>query len=39
MLSLLWRYAVREQLVRPDARDAEVVAMTRKLTPGLAFSW
>jgi uncharacterized membrane protein len=35
VVSLLWRYAVRERLVRPDARDEDVKAITKRLTPGL----
>jgi len=36
ILSLLWRYAIREGLVRPDAKDEEVSELTVRLTPGLA---
>jgi uncharacterized membrane protein len=36
LVSLLWRYAVRERLIRPDVADADVKMLTRKLTPGLA---
>jgi uncharacterized membrane protein len=36
LLSLLWRYAVRERLVRSDAADDELIAVTSRLTPGLA---
>ena len=36
LLSALWRYAIHQHLVRPDAADDEVVVQTRKLTPGLA---
>ena len=36
LLSLLWRYAVRARLVRSDAGDDELVALTGRLTPGLA---
>jgi len=36
LLSLLWRYAVRARLVRSDAGDEELVALTGRLTPGLA---
>ena len=36
VLSVIWRYAVRQHLVRPDMRDEEVAALTDKLTPGLA---
>jgi len=35
-LSTLWRYAVRQGLVHPDARDADVRRLTRALRPGLA---
>ena len=34
-LSVLWRYAVRAQLVRPDSDDAELAALAERLTPGL----
>ena len=34
LLSLLWRAALRRGLVRPDADDAEVSLLTRRLTPG-----
>ena len=36
LLLALWRYAVRNQLVRPDTSDQEVQLLTRRLTPGLA---
>jgi uncharacterized membrane protein len=36
LLSALWRYAVHEQLVRPDAAGEDVVVLTRRLAPGLA---
>jgi hypothetical protein len=32
----MWRYAVRRELVRPDAGDQEVRMLTQRLTPGLA---
>lgn len=35
-LSTLWRYAVSQGLVRPDAPDREIATLTRSLTPGLA---
>ncbi len=35
LLLLLWRYAVRERLVRQDAADDELIALTGRLTPGL----
>ncbi len=36
LVSVLWRYAVRERLVRPDASDTDVQMLTHRLTPGLA---
>jgi uncharacterized membrane protein len=36
MLSVLWRYAVSQGLVHPDAADAELQMITKRLTPGLA---
>ena len=36
LLLVLWRYAVRNRLVRPDTSDQEVQLLTRRLTPGLA---
>ncbi len=35
LVSVLWRYAVREQLVRPDLADHDVRMLTRRLTPTL----
>jgi uncharacterized membrane protein len=35
LLLVLWRYAVRERLVRPDAADEEIQLLTQRLTPGL----
>jgi len=35
LLWVLWRYAVREHLVRPDAADEEIQLLTQRLTPGL----
>ena len=35
MLLVLWRYAVRAKLVRPDLADEEVELLTQRLTPGL----
>lgn len=35
LLSLWWRYAVREKLVRPNVADDELTALTQRLTPGL----
>lgn len=35
MLSIVWRYAVLERLVRPDLGDEEVRTLTRRLTPSL----
>jgi uncharacterized membrane protein len=37
LLWVLWRYAVRAGLVRPDADDVEISELTVRLTPGLAF--
>jgi len=36
LLRVLWRYAVRARLVRPDAADEEIQLLTERLTPGLA---
>jgi uncharacterized membrane protein len=36
LLLVLWRYAVREGLVRPGAADEEIQLLTQRLTPGLA---
>jgi len=36
LLMVLWRYAVRAKLVRPDLADEEVELLTERLTPGLA---
>ena len=36
LLLVLWRYAVRERLVRPDADDEEIQLLTKRLSPGLA---
>jgi uncharacterized membrane protein len=35
LLLVLWRYAVRRELVRPDADDEEIQLLTQRLTPGL----
>jgi uncharacterized membrane protein len=35
LVSVLWRYAVRERLLRSDAADADVKMITKRLTPGL----
>lgn len=35
MLSIVWRYAVLERLVRPDLGDEGVRTLTRRLTPSL----
>ena len=35
LLLVLWRYAVRRKLVRPDAGDEEIQLLTQRLTPGL----
>lgn len=36
LVSALWRYAVREGLIRADVEDADVRMLTKRLTPGLA---
>jgi uncharacterized membrane protein len=36
VLSAVWRYASRAQLIRDDATASEVDRLSRKLTPGLA---
>ncbi len=36
LLLVLWRYAVRYQLVRPDAANEEIELLTKRLNPGLA---
>ena len=36
IVATLWRYAVRQALVRPDAADEELQVLTKRLTPGLA---
>jgi uncharacterized membrane protein len=36
LLMVLWRYALRTKLVRPDADDEEIQLLTQRLTPGLA---
>ena len=35
LLMILWRYALRTKLVRPDADDEEIQLLTQRLTPGL----
>ena len=35
LLSALWRYAVRRQLIHPSADEADVRLMTRRLSPSL----
>jgi uncharacterized membrane protein len=35
LVSVLWRYAVRAHLVRPDADAEEIQVLTRRLDPGL----
>jgi uncharacterized membrane protein len=35
LLSVVWRYALREHLVKPDVEDEEVQVLTNQLTPGL----
>jgi uncharacterized membrane protein len=36
LLMVLWRYAVRAHLVRPDTADEEIELLTQRLTPGTA---
>jgi uncharacterized membrane protein len=36
LVSLLWRYAVREHLIRTGVADADVQMITKRLAPGLA---
>jgi uncharacterized membrane protein len=36
LLLVLWRYARRARLVRPEAGDEEIQLLTQRLTPGLA---
>jgi uncharacterized membrane protein len=36
MLLVLWRYAVRARLVRPDTADEEIELLTERLTPGVS---
>jgi uncharacterized membrane protein len=36
LVSVLWRYAVRERLIRSDVADTDVKLLTRRLAPGLA---
>ena len=35
MVSVVWRYAVREHLVKPDLADEDVKTLTKRLTPTL----
>ena len=36
LVSVVWRYAVHDGLVRPDIADQEVKALTTRLTPSMA---
>jgi TMEM175 potassium channel family protein len=36
LMSVLWRYAVREGLNRPDAKNEDVESLTKRLAPSLA---
>jgi uncharacterized membrane protein len=36
LVSMLWRYAVRERLIRTGVADADVKMITKRLAPGLA---
>ncbi len=35
LVSALWRYAVHERLVVPDASDEDIQMLTKRLTPGM----
>lgn len=35
VLSLLWRYALRSHLIRPDANDEEISLLSKRLSPGI----
>jgi hypothetical protein len=35
LVSVVWRYAAREGLIRSDTADEDVKLITRRLTPGL----
>ena len=35
LLLVLWRYAIRKKLVRPNTADEEIEFLTQRLTPGL----
>jgi TMEM175 potassium channel family protein len=37
LVSVLWRHAVKEHLVKPDLADEDVRTLTTRLTPTLAF--
>ena len=39
MLLVLWRYAVRAKLVRPDLADEEIELLTERLTPVSGPTW
>ena len=39
MLWVLWRYAVRAGLVRPDLADEEIELLTKRLNPGWRATW
>jgi len=36
LVSVVWRFAVHDGLVRPDIADQEVKALTTRLTPSMA---
>jgi uncharacterized membrane protein len=36
VLSLLWRYAIHSNLIRPDVNDEEISLLAKRLSPGLA---
>jgi len=37
LVSVMWRYSVHAQLVRPDLADEDVRMLTKRLTPTLGF--
>ncbi|HEU5469133.1 MAG TPA: TMEM175 family protein [Actinophytocola sp.] len=36
LVGVMWRYALHEGLVRPDAADEDIRTLSKRLTPGLA---
>jgi uncharacterized membrane protein len=37
VMSVVWQYAIRERLVHPDADDAQLAAISKRLAPGFVF--